>query len=201
MWGYNPPPDDAVAEVQAGAPGEDAVKQEDYERAAAELRAMREHRMQQEMPMESPVPEPLRSLVLEKIKIQAQRKLSEAMLRDAQIADPVMDHQAGALVMALRTHVFGQRLTPRVERSTVTMYREIPDGWWETWKAEHAGRWYARWMTPVRTRKIGFTMEAAISVERVRAFPYLPLEMERLLGRESHIVEPGPMFWREKDGS
>lgn len=83
----------------------------------------------------------------------------------------------------LTGYVLAEHLPPqRYSDSTVVVF-EVPDGWWQTAKAE------VRWLRPVarrwppRMRRIERTVELRVDLQRYRAFPEANVQMTQELGR------------------
>lgn len=68
----------------------------------------------------------------------------------------------------------GQKLPPLTTTTRHTVTIEIPDGWRQAWKADHAATRWAGWVArrwPVRTRPTTRAVTLSGSVERAAAFP------------------------------
>jgi len=94
----------------------------------------------------------------------------------------------------IRAAVLGLKLPPLTTTTSRTVTVEVPDGWRQAWKADHAeGRW-AGWIArrwPVRTRPVTRTVTLTGSVERAAAFPECDLvPHDPQLGRPVLILRP-----------
>ncbi len=109
------------------------------------------------------------SVVLVRKKFAMVKHLPRPIIESAKI-EVLTDLFVDEIALAIRAHVFGERLPSHTE--TRTTY--VPATWWQHLKQDKAARWWMRWLVrrrPVRTEAITLTA----TWENMAAYPWADL--------------------------
>jgi hypothetical protein len=137
----------------------------------------------------------LQQTVLTKLALAAKRRLPAYVAAQSEAA-VWFDMLRDELVVELRSHVLGERLGDQMAEGPFEFDYFTPATWWQHWKMQHAGRWYARWLVkrrPAKTIQHKRTIYGRVNVERLRLFPNS--STPAWLGTETHVVVPATVQW------
>lgn len=144
-------------------------------------------------------------VVLERLKLQVRKHLPREVAARITLTTvegrTFSDYLADTLLVELASEVLGERVDEQTVVSSAAVEFASPSSWWQHWKADHAGAWYARWLVrrwPVRNRAAVRTARVSVNVERLRTYPNITFNYrsDDVLGKPVVVLRAEPAVWR-----
>lgn len=122
---------------------------------------------------------------LDRIKVAAQTVLSPSVASSLSM-EQVQDDVWGSLIYRLKGYVLAETLPPAFETAKHTVDFKRPASWWQAWKDEHRGAWYARWLVrrrPPRWVEEPVEVTLTVDLQRYRTYPEATYQLPPEFGR------------------